>query len=110
MRTKIPQLAAAVAAVAFLASGNASAWTVDESNNTVVAVGSHLPNTGYANFAEGIHANCIYRLVYFDLNTAVGKAMMATLLAARTSGLKVRIGYTPPVSTGVCNLEMVNLL
>jgi hypothetical protein len=99
-----------IALLALLTSGSALAWTLDEPNKTVVMVGSHVPNTGFATVAEGLHANCIYQHLYFDLTTALGKSMMATLLTAKATGAKVRIGYSPPAATGTCTLELVNLM
>jgi hypothetical protein len=104
------QLAGAISALALFTSTDALAWDTDEPNKTVVMVGAHAPNTGYATFVEGVHANCLYQHVYFDASTALGKALLATLMAAKATGMKVRIGYTLPPSTGVCNLALANLM
>ncbi|NOS74390.1 MAG: hypothetical protein HOP36_07605 [Methyloglobulus sp.] len=87
----------------------ARAWTVDESNRTVSVVGSHVGPAGYVWIAEGIHANCQYGL-YFDITTSLGKSMLATLMIAKTTGQKVRIGYTPPPTIGTCQLELALLM
>jgi hypothetical protein len=93
----------------FIAPLTAKAWTVDEANRTVSLVGAHVGPTGYVFIAEGIHANCQYGL-YFDITTPLGKSMLATLMVAKTTGQKVRIGYTPPPTIGTCQLELALLM
>ena len=92
-----------------LASLPVSAWNVDESNKTVVAVGSHKPTLGFVAFTEGIHASCGGGL-YFDIATPLGKSMLATLLVAKTTNQKVRVAYTTPATTGLCYLELALLM
>lgn len=92
-----------------LAPFNLNAWTIDEYNKTVSAVGAHTGTTGFVAFTEGTHANCQWQSLYFDVSTPLGKSMLALLTTAKTTGQKVRVGYTPPASIATCNLELVVL-
>lgn len=92
------------------ASCFSQAWTVDESPRTVVLIGSHIVSTGFLQIAEALPATCTNSVLYFDLATPLGKAMYTTLALAKATGQKVRLGYTPPASLGICTLELVALL
>jgi len=82
----------------------------DEANRTVVLVGSHTEKWGFLGVAEGINALCTNGVIYFDISTPLGKSMFGTLLIAKTTGQKVRIGYTVPTSTGLCYLTLAALM
>ena len=98
-----------VTAVLLLSSYNLNALTVDESNKTVVQIGSQASTIGYVAFSDGVNKNCVWGGLYFDVSTPLGKSFLATLIVAKTTGQKVRVGYTAPSSVGVCNLELVIL-
>jgi len=91
-------------------AGAALAWTNDESPRTVAVIGSHTGNYGFVSVAEGLHANCVPQHLYFDVSTALGKAMFATLTVAKSTGQKVRIGYTVQAAPGNCSLELAALV
>jgi hypothetical protein len=86
------------------------AWTNDESPRTVSQIGSHAGANGFLSLAEGLPASCLYGHLYFDVSTALGKAMFATLTVAKSTGQKVRVGYTVPAAPGTCTLEMASLV
>ena len=85
------------------------AWTLDEANRTVMQVGTHVTSTGFVILVGGIHANCQFGALYFDVSRPLGKAILATLTVAKATGQPVRIGYSPPASPGVCTLELAAL-
>lgn len=93
-----------------LAAGGAGAWAIDEAPRTVRTVGAHESPVGFISLVEPISPNCAFGHLYFDLNTALGKVMFATLAVAKTTGQKVRIGYTPPEANGMCWLQVVALV
>ena len=100
-----------VFAIVFACFGSsAMAWTIDETNRTVTMIGSHTGPIAFTQIAEPVHSNCIYGLLYFDVNTVLGKHLFATLTIAKTTGQKVKIGYTPPSAQGTCFLEMAALV
>lgn len=82
-------------------------WELDEINKTVSMIGTHTPNIGFVTLSEGVHKNCVYQHLYFDISTDLGKSFHSTLLAAKHSQSKIRIGYTPPTTEGVCTLQLV---
>jgi hypothetical protein len=85
-----------------------SNWTNDESNKSIQKLGVHIPTTGYVVFNEGVDSRCLYQHLYFDVSSTLGKTLYATLLVARASSEKVRVGYTPPSSgVGICSLVLV---
>lgn len=101
---------ASACGVFWLATGDASAWTLDESPRTVRTVGAHESPVGFVSLVEPISPNCAFGHLYFDLNTSLGKAMFATFAVAKTTGQKVRIGYTPPEASGMCWLQVAALV
>jgi hypothetical protein len=88
----------------------AGAWTIDESPRTVRMIGAHESPVGFVSLVEQLPANCVHGHLYFDLATPLGKAIFATLTVAKTTGQKVRVGYTPPESTGTCWLQLAALV
>lgn len=106
--TRLLMRAAACAALG--AVGAAGAWTVDESPRTVRAIGGHESPVGFVSLNEPIAATCSFGHLYFDLTTPLGKVMFVTLTVAKTTGQKVRIGYTPPETTGTCWLQVAALV
>jgi hypothetical protein len=85
-----------------------SNWTNDESNKSIQKLGVHTPSTGYVVFNEGVDSRCLYQHLYFDISSTLGKTLYATLLVARASSERVRVGYTPPASgVGICSLVLV---
>lgn len=107
--TTRPRRLAAVAASVFLAT-SVHAWTNDEQPRTVAEVGTHNPNLGFVHLAESVSSLCVYQLLYFDIQTAVGKAMMAGLIIAKSSGQKISVGYDTPAALGSCTLQMASLI
>lgn len=91
-----------------LFSGRVFAWSIDEYDKQVAAVGAHSVTNGYVRIVGALaYPQCANGVLYFDVSTSLGKAMLATLLVAKTSGQNVRIGYTPPASgVGLCTLEL----
>jgi hypothetical protein len=102
--------AAFAGAIVFTASTPALAWNRDIEPATVNRVGVHSTTTGFLSLAEGIDANCQYGSLYFDVATPLGKGLLSTLLMAKATGQKVRVGYDAPGSPGLCNLALVSLL
>lgn len=92
------------------ASELSSAWTRDEQPRTVSMVGVHTGTTGFVTLTEGVHANCLYQHLYFDISGSLGKGMLATLMTAKSSGQRVRVGYSPPATSGTCMLELAALI
>jgi hypothetical protein len=90
-------------------SMSAVAWTVDVNNKLVTTLGIHVPSFGYVGIEGGIDPKCSPGLLYFDISTALGKAMQTTLLTAKTMGRNVRVGYTPGATAGTCYLELVEI-
>jgi hypothetical protein len=106
MRTIIKSVALAPLCCASLL---AAAWTNDEGPRTVAQVGVHPVNIGFLVLAEGVHGNCLNGVLYYDVSTPMGKAMYAVLVAAKSTGQKVRVGYDAPTSPAVCNLLLASL-
>lgn len=91
-------------------TGKSMAWETEETNKTVATVGAHHGSTGFVTFREGLQsANCQYQHLYFDISTDLGKAFYSALIAAKMSDAKVRIGYTPPDTVGLCDLLLVSI-
>jgi hypothetical protein len=88
----------------------AGAWTMDESPRTVRMVGAHESPVGFVSLVEPLPATCAFGALYFDLSTPLGRALFATLTVAKTTGQKVRVGYTPPETTGNCWLQLAALV
>jgi hypothetical protein len=110
---KKTQLQKIIAAGVFAASAafsiSAMAWTVDVNNRVVGILGVHAPSFGYVGIEGGIDPKCSPGFLYFDISTALGKAMQTTLLTAKAMGRNVRVGYTPGTTTGICYLELVEI-
>jgi hypothetical protein len=102
-------IAAGVFAASAAFSISAMAWTVDVNNKLVTALGVHVPSLGYVGIDGGIDPKCSPGLLYFDISTALGKAMQTTLLTAKAMGRNVRVGYTPGATAGRCDLELVEI-
>jgi len=81
------------AVLTMLVSGGASA--ADDFGRTLSLTGLS-GNTAYAAFTEGLSGPCKYNIVYLgDVSLPQTKALLAMLVAARSSGGKVaHIGYT----------------
>ncbi len=94
------------------AAGNAAA--VSEYNKAIASVGVGVNLnpllTGNLKPAEKLTTDCLYGVLYFDVGSAVGKAMYSTLLTARAGGKKLaRIDYFQNGSWQVCTLTYVEL-
>lgn len=99
-----------VVALTTLMSLSIGAWTTEESNKTVRAVGAHVGIYGYVNFVESIHPNCLYGNLSYDISTPLGKSVQNILLLAKATGNKVKIGFTLPATSAVCYVELVEAL
>lgn len=91
-------------------SNNVFAWDIDQTR-TVLQLGSHVENTGFVNFHEGVDSNCMNGVLYFDISKPLGKTMFATLNIAKIAkNGRVRITYTKPTkSSQMCYLELASL-
>jgi hypothetical protein len=96
--------------VAVVTPLGAAAWTNDEGPRTINTVGAHDGNNGFVTLIEGVASTCAYSGLYFDVSVPLGKAMLATLLAAKTTGQKVRVAYDAPSSSGICVLKLASLV
>jgi hypothetical protein len=103
------KLSALLSAAVLSTPGLSAAWTHDESNRTVATVGVHYTTTGFLILVEPVPTNCQHGNLYFDIATPLGKALFATLMTAKTTGQKVRVGYTVPAAAGLCTLELAAL-
>ncbi len=99
-----------LAALLYICITPASAWEIDIPLNTVTTIGVHDKNVGFVSFKEGVHQNCAYQHLYFDISTSTGKSYLSILSTAKVSKTKVRIGYTAPASQGQCYLELAALV
>jgi hypothetical protein len=88
----------------------AGAWTNDEGPRTVNTVGAHDGSNGFLTLAEGVASACPWGTLYYDVSTPLGKALLATLLVAKTTGQKVRVGYVVPSGAGNCTLKLASLI
>jgi hypothetical protein len=91
-----------------LAPCTAIAWTYEQGDMTVAAVGMYVASTGYATFSPGVNTTCGGQFLYFDISKPIGHAMLATLLTAKASQQKVFVGYTPGAD-GNCALERIHI-
>lgn len=89
---------------------SALAWTNDEGPRTINTVGAHDGNNGFLTLVEGVPGTCPWGTLYFDVSSPLGKAMLATLLVAKTTGQKVRVAYDVPSGAGTCTLKLASLI
>ena len=92
-----------------MVSVSAYAWTTDELNKTVNLIGTHALSAGFVGFAQGIDSKCLNAVLYFDGSTPLGRSFQKTLLTAKVTNKKVRIGYTPTTQGTLCSLELAAL-
>ncbi len=92
----------------------AFAWDTDWYLKTVSKIGSHGNSegnsTGFLSLTDPLPANCMNGVLYWDLTTPLGKSMLNTLILAKTTGQKVRIGFTMPTTVPIfCTLSLAAL-
>ncbi|TCV94561.1 hypothetical protein EC912_10344 [Luteibacter rhizovicinus] len=101
--------------IAALAFGGLTAFVsmqstaTDDYNRTINAVGVQS-TSAYVQFKEGFSGSCAFSSIYpGSLETQATKAMLATLLSARSPGGKVsHIAYTTG-SDGFCTANQVEV-
>lgn len=89
---------------------NSYAWTNDDAPRTISTLGAHDGNLGFVTLVEGVSSNCMNGALYFDVSTALGRAMLATMLTARASSEKIRVAYDSPPAAGACTLKLVSFI
>jgi len=95
-----------------LTSMTAQAITETDKSIASIGVGTSIDPLLGANIkpAEPLSSDCLYGLLYFDINSASGKAMYSTLLMAVAGAKKLsRIDYFQNKHTGVCILTYTEI-
>lgn len=68
------------------------AMATDDTHRTIAAIGAQTTTSAYVRFNEGLSQPCIFGLVFLgDMSQPMPKAMLATLLSAKTDGSKVSV-------------------
>ena len=86
----------------------ASAATLNETR-TVKRIFSEGTKTGGFYTVEGL-PQCLYQIMYINLETDAGKAQFSMLLSAKAANQKiVRIDYSVHSTNGQCNLSGIHV-
>lgn len=80
-----------------------------ENYRSITKLAAEASQRGYFRVEEQLNVSCKYNVIYFDLNTDVGKAQLSLLMTAKIAGKEITtLAYNVAADT-TCTLSTVEI-